>query len=380
MTVNQIKTEVLSGLTISIALVPEAISFALLVGAAPQIGLWAAVFMALSTTIFGGRPGLISGATGATAVIMAGLVTKFGIDSLFLGVIVAGVIQCLIWITSAWKVFNKIPSAAISGFLIALAVMIFTSQFKYLEIGSPSDATVVYLIIAIAVAAYGMMWSSKKFNFPPALIAIAIGTIIGIPFGFATVGDLSKVSASLPSFKIPEFNLDLLVTVLPYSFGMAIAGLTESLLTVDSVSIKINEAGDKSKETFAQGLGNIVSGLFGSMGGCVLVGQTNLNISAGARNRLSSLVAAIGLVLIILVLGQYIEKIPLAGLIAVMVVVVYETGDWKSLSTRNILSLVVISSTVITALVTNNPAIGVITGSILFYSSKLIITHESSKE
>jgi SulP family sulfate permease len=376
MTSNQIKTEILSGLTIAIALVPEAISFALLIGASPQIGLWAAVFMALSTSIFGGRPGLISGATGATAVIMAGLVTTAGIESLFFGVIVAGIIQLIIWSTSIWKIFNKIPGSAISGFLIALAIMIFTSQFKYLQIGSPSDSTLVYIISAIILSACAMIWSAKRFNFPPALVAITLGTIIGIPFGFATVGDLSEVSASLPSFKIPEVSLDLLITVIPYSFGMAIAGLTESLLTVENVSAKLKETGNKAKETFAQGIGNIVSGLFGSMGGCVLVGQTNLNISAGARNRLSSLVAAVGLILIILIFGEYIEQIPLIGLIAVMVVVVYETGDWTSLLTKNFLTLSVILSTVIISLATNNPAIGVISGSIIFYFSKLI-TNES---
>ena len=377
MTISQIKTEILSGLTIAIALVPEAISFALLVGASPQIGLWAAVFMALSTSIFGGRPGLISGATGATAVIMAGLVTTTGIESLFFGVIVAGIIQLIIWSTGLWKIFNKIPGSAISGFLIALAIMIFTSQFKYLQIGSPSDSTLIYIITAIILSACAMIWSAKRFNFPPALIAITLGTVIGIPFGFATVGDLSNVSSSLPSFKIPEASLDLLITVLPYSFGMAISGLTESLLTVESVSSKLNDIGNKAKETFAQGLGNIVSGFFGTMGGCVLVGQTNLNINAGAKYRLSGIVAGLGLALIILVFGKWIEQIPLVGLIAVMLVVVYQTGDWKSLYSNNKLNLIIIISTVIASLATHNLAIGVIAGSIIFYFSKLI-THEST--
>lgn len=380
MNLSQIKTEVLSGLTISIALVPEAISFALLVGAAPQIGLWAAVFMALSTAFFGGRPGLISGATGATAVIMAGLVAKAGMDSLFLGVMIAGVIQLIIWATSAWKIFTKIPHAAISGFLIALALMILNSQFKYLNVGNPNSTTLILLVLTILICAGFMVWSAKRFSFPPALVAIAVGSIIGIPLGFATVGTLSPVTASLPTFSVPTISLDLILTVLPFSFGMAVSGLTESLLTVDSVSHKLNEPGDKGKETMAQGIGNIISSVFGSMGGCVLVGQTNLNISAGAKKRLSGIVAGFGLALIILVLGRYIEMIPLAGLIGVMLVVVYETGDWKSLATRNWLNLVIVLSTVLSSLATHNLAIGVIIGSIVFYSSKLISRYDTSKE
>jgi len=372
MKLEQIKTEVLSGLTVSLALVPEAISFALLVGAAPQIGLWAAVFMALSTAIFGGRPGMISGATGATAVIMAGLVSMHGIEYLFTGVIVAGIIQMLIWLTSAWKVFTKIPHAVISGFLIALALMIFNSQLRYLNIGMPTSYQLLYIILTIIICAGAMIWSTRRLNIPPALIAIGIGTVIGIPLGFATVGDLSSVSAALPAFIMPQVNLNMLWIVLPYAFGMAISGLTESLLTVDTVSHKLNEHGSKSKETFAQGIGNIVSGLFGTMGGCVLVGQTNLNISAGAKYRLSAFVSAIGLILIILMLGTYIEQVPLVGLIGVMLVVVYETGDWKSLITKNVLSLVTIIITVVSSLFTHNLAIGVICGTCAFYVHKLL--------
>jgi SulP family sulfate permease len=378
--VSQIRTEILSGLTIAVALVPEAISFALLVGAAPQIGLWAAVFMALSTAVFGGRPGLISGATGATAVIMAGLVAKSGMDLLFLGVIVAGIIQLIIWSTSAWKIFGKIPPSAISGFLVALAIMIFTSQFRYLSVGLPSAATLSLTLATVLFCAGAMWWSAKKFSFPPALIAIAAGCIIGIPLGLSTVGDLSPVAASLPSFTLPTITLASILTVLPYSFGMAIAGLTESLLTVDTVANKLKEPGSKAKETFAQGLGNIVSGLFGSMGGCVLVGQTNLNIGAGAKHRLSGIVAAVGLILIILLFGTYIEMVPLAGLIGVMLIVVYETGDWPSLANRNPLYFVTTIATVAASLITHNLAIGIIVGSSIFYIGKLILRYDKRKQ
>lgn len=364
---RQARIEILSGLTIAIALVPEAISFALLVGAQPAVGLWAAVFMATSTAIFGGRPGLISGATGATAVIMAGLVQSAGINALYLGVFCAGIIQLLIWITGAWRIFKKIPKSVISGFLIALSLMILQSQFRYLKIGSPDMLQLILLILVISISSLAMILANKKIGIPSTLIAIMIGSLIGIPIGLATISDLSTVSTGLPSFMIPQVNLDLLITVIPFSIGMAISGLTESLLTVDSVASKINEPGDKGRETFAQGMGNIISSLFGSMGGCVLVGQTNLNISAGAKQRLSGITAAVGLTGIILLFGKYVEQIPLAGLIGVMLVVVYETGDWRSLRTNNLLQLFVIISTVVLSLITHNLAVGIISGSLIYY-------------
>jgi SulP family sulfate permease len=311
---------------------------------------------------------------------MAGLVSIAGMESLFLGVVVAGIIQLIIWASGAWKIFKKIPPSAISGFLIALAIMILVSQFKYLTVGNPSSTSLILTISTILLCAATMIWSSRKFSFPPALVAIAVGCLIGIPLGLATVGDLSSVTASLPTLNIPTFSWSLLLTVLPYSFGMAVSGLTESLLTVDSVSHKLNKPGNKAKETFAQGLGNIVSGFFGTMGGCVLVGQTNLNVNAGAKHRLSGIVAGIGLALIILVFGKWIEQIPLVGLIGVMMVVVYQTGDWQSIKSGNKLNLLSIILTVIISLATHNLAMGVIIGSIAFYFSKLILKHDTSKE
>ena len=377
---QQIRTEILSGLTISIALVPEAISFALLIGAAPQVGLWAAVIMALSTAIFGGRPGLISGATGATAVILAGMISANGMESLALGVAAAGIIQLLIWATGAWKIFAKIPHSAISGFLIALAIMIFTSQLNYLKVGDPSSYQIGQTVSLVILCAAAMLVSAKHFKFPPALVAIAIGCIIGIPLGIATVGNLSSVSAEIPKLRTPDFNWSMLFGVLPYSFGVAVSGLTESLLTVDSVSHKLNESGDKERETFAQGLGNLISGFLSTMGGCVLVGQTNLNINAGAKHRLSGIISALGLIAIILIFSQYIEMIPLAGLIGVMMVVVYQTGDWKSILSTNLINLLTIVSTIVFSLLTHNLAIGVIIGTIVFYISKLIFKHDTIKE
>jgi SulP family sulfate permease len=367
---KNIKTEILSGSTIAIALVPEAISFALLVGAAPQLGLWAAFFMAMSTSLFGGRPGLISGATGATAVIMAGLVKSNGLEYLPLAVVVAGLIQGIVWLTGAWRVFRFIPSHVISGFLIALAVLILLSQFNYLEVGSPDMLKKCLTLIVVGASAIAMWVSSKRLKFPPALSAIAIGTILGIPLGLATVGDLAKVSSGFPSLTSLRIDLSSILIVLPYSLGMAIAGLTESLLTVESVSHTIGEKGSKKKETLAQSIGNIVSGMFGTIGGCVLVGQTNLNIGAGARTRISSFTAAVLLATIILFFGEWIELIPLAGLIGVMLIVVIETGDWKKLRTRSAKVRTVLAITILSAILTHNLAVGVVLGTIAYYLIK----------
>jgi SulP family sulfate permease len=359
-TSSQLRTEVLSGLTIAIALVPEAISFALLAGAAPQVGLWAAVIMALSTAIFGGKPGLISGATGATAVILAALVKNHGMDALFVGVMVAGVIQLIVWLTGLWKFFEKIPTLVISGFLIALAIMIFMSQLAYFDIGDPSGWRIFIMICAVLAAAAAMKYSASHFKFPPALAAIVVGLVIGIPLGLPTVGDISKVSASLPVFQIPMITLDLIIAVLPYSFGVAFSGLTESLIGVGS-------DGSRKKETFAQGVGNITSSLFGAMGGCVLIGQSNLNLKAGAKHRISGIAAALGLMAIILLFGEYIERVPLVGLMGVMLIVVIQTGDWLALKTTDINRMIIIFATTTIAAVTNNLALGVIAGTILYY-------------
>lgn len=360
---SQLRTEFLSGLTISIALVPEAISFALLVGAAPQVGLWAAVFMAMSTAIFGGRPGLISGATGATAVILAALVKTHGMDHLMLGVLIAGLIQLVIWGTDLWKIFDLVPKTVMSGFLIALAVMIFTSQLNHIQFGDPNSLALFTTIVSVIACAAAMWFSMKYFKFPPAISAIIIGILIGVPLSLPTVGDLSPVSASLPVFSVPRFNLDMILAVLPYSFGVAISGLTESLIAVGS-------DGNKKRETLAQSIGNTVSSFFGSMGGCVLIGQSNLNLNAGAKHRLSAVVSAIGLTLIILLFGPWIEKIPMIGLIGVMMIVVIQTGDWRALLTLDINTMLVIFGTTSLAFATNNLAIGVIFGTILHYTVK----------
>ena len=360
---SQLRTEFLSGLTISIALVPEAISFALLVGAAPQVGLWAAVFMAMSTAIFGGRPGLISGATGATAVILAALVKTHGMDHLMLGVLIAGLIQLIIWGTDLWKIFDLVPKTVMSGFLIALAVMIFTSQLNHIQFGDPNNLAIFTTIVSVIACAAAMWFSMKYFKFPPAISAIIIGILIGVPLSLPTVGDLSQVSASLPVFSVPKFNLAMILAVLPYSFGVAVSGLTESLIAVGS-------EGNKKRETLAQSIGNTVSSFFGSMGGCVLIGQSNLNLNAGAKHRLSAVVSAIGLILIILLFGTWIEKIPMIGLIGVMMIVVIQTGDWRALLTLDINTMLVIFGTTSLAFATNNLAIGVIFGTILHYTVK----------
>ncbi len=370
---SQTKTEILSGITISTALVPEAISFALLVGVSPSAGLWAAFFMAFTTSVFGGRPAIISGATGATAVILAALVSLHGEDNLYLAVIIAGSIQFLIWLTNSWKIFKLIPNIVMSGFLISLAILIFFSQFKYFQIENIRPIDQVLMALAAVISAVCMYYSGKKFNFPPAISAIFVGSIISIPFSLPTIGDLSSISNGFPTFSLPEISISSILMVLPYSFGMAISGLTESLIAVDEVCKKLGTPpgkDPKSKETLSQAIGNMVSGFFSTIGGCVLIGQTNLNVLSGAKRRLSSLSASAGLLLIILLFGKFMQAVPLAGFIGVMLIVVYETGDWLKLKTANKVDIIALLFTIVASLISHNLAMGVILGSCVYYSVK----------
>ena len=375
MTLSQLKTEIFSGLTISTALVPEAISFALLVGVSPSAGLWAAFFMAISTSLLGGQPAIISGATGATAVILASFVSINGEENAYLAVILAGLIQLIIFISRLWKIFNLIPQIVISGFLISLAILILISQIKYFQISNLTINKQLLMGGVAIISALSMFKLSTKIKIPPALIAIIIGSIGGVIFTLPTIGDLSTISSNLPKLTIPIISIDSILLVLPYSIGIAISGLTESLIAVDHVCSKIGNhstISPKAKETFSQGVGNIISGLFSSIGGCVLIGQTNLNISAGSKTRISSLSASIGLFFIIILFSTLIQDLPLAGFIGVMLIVVYETGDWHSLKSKNKLNILVLLITIITSVWSHNLAFGVILGSITYYLLKNI--------
>jgi SulP family sulfate permease len=229
------------------------------------------------------------------------------------------------------------------------------------------------MVSIIGVSALSMHLSSKRFKFPSALTAIIIGSLLSSLFYLPTIQDLSSISNSVPQLTFPKVSIDLIWLVLPYSIGMALSGLTESLIMVDDVCTKLGKpAGPdpKSKETLAQSIGNITSGLFTSIGGCVLVGQTNLNIAAGAKYRISSLIASLGLVSIILVFGKYIQHIPLAGLIGVMLVVVYQTGDWVKLKDSTIVNRLTLIITIVCSISSHNLAVGVILGSISYYLLK----------
>jgi SulP family sulfate permease len=279
------------------------------------------------------------------------------------------------WLTNSWKIFTYIPKIVVSGFLIALALMILQSQFKYFEIDNITLYQQIQMIIAVIISAIAMYFSGKYFKFPPAIAAIIVGTILGVYFNLPTIGDLASISNALPITSSLNFSLNSILIVLPYSFGMAISGLTESLLTVDNVCEKLNVTDTnkpKSRETLAQSIGNLVSGCFSSIGGCVLVGQTNLNIDAGAKYRLSAITASIGLLLIMLILGTYIEMLPLAGLIGVMMIVVYQTGDWLQFRTKNHVNLISLIVTIISSLYSHNLAIGVILGTISYYVMRKI--------
>lgn len=344
------RADTLSGLTVALALVPEAIAFAFVAGVDPIIGLYAAFMVSLITGILSGRPGMISGATGALAVVMVSLVVSHGVQYLFATVILMGIIQLLFWGFKLGKFSRIIPHTVMLGFVNGLAIIIFLAQLPQLQSSTPDgkfgwavgewlplpELSLMLLLIAITMA---IMHYLPKFTnkVPSALAAIIFIATITILFELPTktVKDMlegGSMTAGLPQFAIPQvpFSLETLYIILPYAIILALIGLIESLMTLTLIDEKTDTRGQSNKECFAQGSANIITGFFGGMGGCAMVGQSMINIQSGGRGRWSGIVAGVMLLIFILFTGKYIEKIPLAALIGVMFMVVIGTFAWSS--------------------------------------------------
>jgi SulP family sulfate permease len=343
LTPSQYKTEILSGLTVAIALVPEAVAFAFVAKLHPLIGLYAAFIVGLITAIFGGRPGMISGATGALAVVMVSLVTTHGVEYLFATVILMGLIQITAGLCKLGKFIRIVPYPVMLGFVNGLAIVIFLSQFSqfknYDNLGNyswlpPKELAIMGILIISTMLIIKFLPKFSK-AIPASLAAIISISFIVIFFNIETktVGDMANIAGSFPQFQIPKiaFNLETLQIILPYSFILAFIGLIESLLALTIVDEITETKGRKSQECTAQGLANLVTGFFGGMGGCAMIGQTMININSGARHRLSGICAALFLLSFILIASPLIEMIPLAVLIGVMFMVVISTFAWSSL-------------------------------------------------
>lgn len=370
------KTEVLSGLTVALALVPEAVAFALIAGLSPLTGLYAAFVMGLVTAIFGGRPGMISGATGAVAVVIVALAISHGPEYIFATVVLAGVIQILAGVFRLGKLMRLVPHPVIFGFVNGLAIIIFMSQLTQFKDASGDWLTgqSLYILLGLVLLTMLIIWGLPKLTkaIPASLMAIL--TIFGIVIGFGidtkTVGDIASIQGGFPPFHIPNvpFNFETLALIFPYAAIMAGVGLIESLLTLNIIDEITETRGRGNKEAVAQGAANILSGVFSGMGGCAMLGQSLINISNGARARLSGIVAAVALLLFVMFGADLIEQLPMAALTGLMIMVAIGTFEWASLKTFNKMPKSDIFVMVVVMLVTvvlHNLALAVIVGVII---------------
>ncbi|WP_312399030.1 SulP family inorganic anion transporter [Sphingobacterium sp.] len=332
-----IKNEILAGLTVAMTMIPESLSFAILAGLSPLTGLYAAFLMGLVTAILGGRPGMVSGGAGATVVVLIALAAGQGVEYLFAAVVLAGVLQMLVGVFKLGKFVRLIPQPVMYGFLNGLAIIIFMAQVQQFKSADGwMQGPALYTMAGLTLLTIVIVIVLPKFTkaIPASLVAILIVFGLVMLFGVDTkkVIDIASVSGSLPSFHIPQvpINLDTLKIIFPYSLVMAGVGLIESLLTLNMVDEITGTKGKSNKEAIAQGTANIVNGFFGGMGGCAMVAQTLVNLNAGARTRISALIGAVAILVIILIGAPFIEQIPMAALVGVMMMVAIGTFQWVS--------------------------------------------------
>ncbi len=370
------KTEILSGITVALALVPEAVAFALIAGLSPLTGLYAAVVMALITSVFGGRPGMISGATGAVAVVLVSLVQSHGVEYVFAAVVLAGLIQILFGLLRLGKFIRLVPHPVIFGFVNGLAIIIFMSQLAQFKDASGNwlEGSALYLLLGLVALTMFIIHFLPKLTkvVPSSLAAILIifGLVTFFNLDTRTVGDIASIKGGFLPFHVPaiDWTLESLKLIAPYSLIIAGVGLIESLLTLNIVDEITETRGSANKEALAQGVANTLSGMFSGMGGCAMIGQSLINVSNGARARLSGIVAAIGLLSFVMFGSSLIERVPMAALTGLMIMVSIGTFEWASLRTFNKMPKSDVFVMVLVTLVTvflHNLALAVIVGVII---------------
>lgn len=368
----------LAGITTSLAMVPEVVAFALLAHVNPLVGLYAAVVLGLVTAVFGGRPGLISGGAGSLAVVSVALVVTHGVEYLFACIILMGVIQFLFGAFKLGRLIKLVSPSVMTGFVNGLALVIFMAQFHQLKVDDVwlEGQALINMLGLIAVTVFGVYVAPKiTRHIPASLFGIILVTVFVLVFNIETrtVGDIAHISGALPTFSIPNvpMTLETLWIVLPYSLILAAVGLIETLLTANLVDDfvhhhKPNHKTHPNKESMAQGVGNVLTGLFGGMGGCAMIGQTVINLEAGGFHRLAGVVQALCVLAYIVFASALIEAIPLAALVGVMFVVCYHTFDWSSFKLGSkpwVDTAVMLTVTVLTVLF--NLAYAVILGVVL---------------
>jgi SulP family sulfate permease len=349
--VARLRIELLSGLTVALALVPEAVAFAFVAGVHPLVGLYAAFLVGLITALFGGRPGMISGATGALAVVMVALVAQHGVEYLFATVVLMGLLQIFAGVMQWGKFIRLVPHPVMLGFVNGLAIVIFLAQLTQFKVpgtvvntghgmsgGEWLSGWPLYLMLALVAFTMALIWVTPRVTkiIPAPLAGIGIVAIVVIALGLDVprVGDLASIQGGLPSIHIPmvPLNWETFEIILPYAVILAAIGLIESLLTLNLVGEMTNKRGGASQECIAQGVANTVTGFFGGMGGCAMIGQSMINVKSGGRTRIAGISAALFLLLFIVVGSSVIELIPLAALVGVMFMVVIGTFAWNSLT------------------------------------------------
>lgn len=343
-TAQEVRVNLLSGLTVALAMVPEAIAFALIAHVSPLTGLYAAFIVALITSVFGGRPGMISGATGALAVVMVALVVTHGVEYLFAAVVLMGILQILFAVAKLGKFIRMVPHPVMLGFVNGLAIVIFLAQFGHFKTVAEDGAVswmqggALYTMLGLIAATVAIIYLLPKLTkaVPSTLAAIVTVSVVVIWLGVdtKTVGDLGSIAGGLPVFHLPEvpLNLETLKIIFPYALILAAIGLIETLLTLNLIDTMTDTRGKPNKESMAQGAANLVTGLFGGMGGCAMIGQSMINVNNGALKRLSGVATAVFLISFILFASAWIEMIPLAALIGVMFVVAAKTFEWGTLN------------------------------------------------
>ncbi|NRA99230.1 MAG: SulP family inorganic anion transporter [Rhodobacteraceae bacterium] len=384
--VARVRTELLSGLTVALALVPEAVAFAFVAGVHPLVGLYAAFIVGLITAVFGGRPGMISGATGALAVVMVSLVATHGVEYLFATVVLMGLMQIAAGIFKLGKFIRLVPHPVMLGFVNGLAIVIFLAQLSQFQVPGTAESSghgmahgewlsgwPLFLMLGLVALTMAIIWATPKVTraVPAPLAGIAIVGLLVIAFNIDVprVGDLASIEGGLPSFHIPAVPLtwETLTIILPYALILSAIGLIESLLTLNLVGEITGKRGGASQECIAQGAANTVTGFFGGMGGCAMIGQSMINVKSGGRTRLSGISAALFLLLFIVVAAPLIEQIPLAALVGVMFMVVIGTFAWNSFRIMRKVpltdALVIVLVTVVT--VAYDLAIAVVVGVIV---------------
>lgn len=370
--------EILAGTVVALALIPEAIAFSIIAGVDPKVGLYASFCIAVVTAIAGGRPAMISAATGAMALVMTTLVKDHGLGHLFAATILTGLIQIAAGAFKLGNLMRFVSRSVVTGFVNALAILIFLAQMPELIGRGP----LVYVMTAAGLALiYGLPYLTKAV--PSALVTIVLLTAVSMSLGLGirTVGDMGALPSELPTFALPSvpLTLETLRIILPYSLTLAMVGLLESLMTAAIVDERTDTTSNKNRECAGQGLANVTAGLFGGMAGCAMIGQSVINVSSGGRGRLSTLWAGAFLLFLIVVLGPYVAQIPMAALVAVMIMVSINTFQWRSirtLVTHPTTSSIVMLGTVAVVVATHDLAKGVLFGVVL---SGLFFAHKVTR-